>query len=267
MTWLDVKTFHFENDKWTAIFRDERELAKVVPPATAREHLEKGKPHCDSIRLQITKTACLATVVSQTPDGHGCRIVGAILSRLIARVGGSDRLPKYLFLRTTGAHFHPRGLLTASCLCSPDERRDIYANCTLRHIDSLNDDNHKTYQARIMAELRPTFATYQELSPNVLKFTGVQSPPDGLFLNERDGELVVIEIKMREPTFEEGGSQVVQYWAQAKNHPRFRHLKIRTVLVAHEAFGGTDFGEWAHLMKAGPELKVFVDKSAVKCVS
>ena len=111
------------------------------------------------------------------------------------------------------------------------------------------------------------FPEHQRLDKNELKIEKVQSALDGLFLNRAKRELLIIEAKMKKRDFAEGTAQIVQYYAQARNHPIFQDLLVKTCLVTAHDESTEAYNVWQELLISKKEMKIVVDSSNAKGVA
>lgn len=196
-------------------------------------------------------------IVLTTKKGVGCRVVGDTLCKLALRYRSIERLPERIFIQATPS-VQTRALLTLAALTRPRTRGEILSTFELEHIAAGANESAEAYEKRAVALALMRFPGYRKLEPARLLVKGVRSIPDGLFLGEVDGTLVIVEVKKRAPDFEEGASQIVQYYAQAKSHPEFRHLTIQTRLITAERYPTQCYNVWQDLMSSTRELSFLV---------
>jgi hypothetical protein len=110
------------------------------------------------------------------------------------------------------------------------------------------------------------FPGSERLNVSELKVGRIQSRPDGLFLNRAKRELIIIEAKKSKRDFADGAAQIVQYYAQARNHTRFREMRLRTCLVSASDQCTEAYRLWEQLMTSSNDLKILVDSSNAKGV-
>jgi hypothetical protein len=266
--WLDACSLILKNDQWRAIRYQpqlsEEQLLVNTPLESVSGYLDRwikslefgfGQDHC---RIIVTPKKLSA--------GVGCRMIGTILHQLAKRRRDRDQVPRKLFFQAGESHFTLRGLVTLSFLCTAERREDIYHNFSCHCIPARDNETAPYYEKRVVDAMYLQFPGYERLHANELKVGRIQSMPDGLFLSRAKRELIIIEAKKSKRDFADGTAQIVQYYAQARNHPRFQEMKLRTALVTASDQCTEAYGLWEQLMTSSTELKILVDSSSAKGV-
>jgi len=256
------------NDQWRAI---------RYQPQLSEEHLLINTPleavpgYLDrwikSLEFGFGKDHCRIIVTPKNlSDGVGCRMIGTTLHQLAQRRGDRDQVPRNLFFQAGESHFQLRSLVTLSFLCTADRRRDIYDNFSCHCIPASDNERPSDYEKRVVDAMYFQFPGSERLHVNKLKVGRIQSRPDGLFLSRAKRELIIIEAKKSKRDFADGTAQIVQYYAQARNHPKLREMKLRTCLVTASDQCTEAYRMWEQLMTSPNELKILVDSSNAKRV-
>jgi hypothetical protein len=141
-------------------------------------------------------------------------------------------------------------------------RREYSPHC----IPASDDEKAVDYEKRVVDAMYFQFPGYERLHVSELKVGRIQSKPDGLFLSRAKRELIIIEAKKSKRDLADGAAQIVQYYAQARNHPRFQEMKFRTCLVTASDQCTEGYRLWEQLMTSSNELKILVDRSNAKGV-
>jgi hypothetical protein len=78
-----------------------------------------------------------------------------------------------------------------------------------------------------------------------------------LRLNGQTKELFIVEAKQRHPDFEEGTSQLMLYYAQAKYYSRFKDWQIHLALVTSKPQPTPGYELWQQWMRSEKRLSTF----------
>jgi len=205
---------------------------------------------------------CIITIIPVKPqDGIGCRMIGTTFYQLVLQYGGVENLPNTLYFQAGNSKFQTRSLLTLAYLCGAETRQNLYERFSYHHIPPKESESANAYESRVINEISSQFSNYERLNTNELKLKKVQSTPDGLLLNWTTRQLVIVEAKKHRRDFADGAAQLVQYYAQARNHDRFKNLEVCCCLITDACETTEAYGIWRELMTSQKDLKIRVKAS------
>jgi hypothetical protein len=210
--------------------------------------------------MTIGKASNCCLVESDVENGGaGCRVVGDIIREIASKYGSVDQLPSEIFL-VAKPKFHTRGLLTLRYLGNPELRSAFYSGYLPMIIPAKDGESASSFESRAVATLATRLAGYDSLLVSDLCIKKVQSKPDGLFLNRHTGLLALVEAKKQAFDFADGTSQLIQYFAQARNHAEFGELTVRSYHIAAEQEQTEGYRIWTELMHSAKDICFFVQE-------
>ena len=260
-TWFDLSSLRLADVEWEHVLSMESFESSSKGEAVLHEFGRQGR-YIDDLRVWMSDSAWR---IEFTPKGDpriGCRGLGKILDRLVQEVG-VGQLPQDLFFRASEGTFLARSLLSLWPLCRAEQRNEILRRHTLVRCTREPQESFQDYERRAVQIVAGMLDGHEELDPGDLRVRNVQSRPDGLFYNADENELVIVEAKMNCADWSDGGAQVLQYFGQARNHPRFRRANISTYLVVDDAEPSEGYRGWESLMGLDREFCIHVDATCL----
>lgn len=267
--WLDICTISLRKHQWRATPYNSQSSEEYFLASTTLEKVSGylGR-YIRGLQFGSIQDYCKIIITPTTAKGGvGCRMIGTVLHQLAARYGGIEHFPMNLYFQADESQFQLRSLITLFYLCTAERRRSIYDNYFFTHIPANRLEKASDYEKRVIEIMHYQFPEHQRLDANDLKIEKVQSTPDGLFLSSAKRELLIIEAKKNKRDFADGTAQIVQYYAQARNHPIFQDLVVKTCLVTADDESTEAYNVWQELMISKKEMKIVVDSSNAKGVA
>ncbi len=255
--WLDVSSIQLKNNEWIGdTHTPEQDELNLLESIKLRS-FPSGNRYIKDLQFGIKDDYC--KVIITPKQNVGCRIIGTIVEKLASYRGSAERMPTKIYLQAEDGPFQVRSLLTLSVLCNSEMRKLLFEEYSLHHIPSKSGERAANYQTRVVNTIFQKYPGYNRLSENLLYLIDVSSTPDGLFRSDENEDLVIVEAKKRNIDFSDGTAQIVQYYSQAKHHPDFQNLTIKTCLVTSENERTKGYKIWEELMQSTNEIKFFVN--------
>lgn len=278
--WSDVNTIKLQNKQLSLqtakLSSDENSTLDGIK----LEQVYNTGWYIKSLKIGVAQNICKVVIEARVNNqgkygAIGCRIAGVIFYNLILRCGSIEQTPSKIIIQSLGGEFMERSLLTLYYLSSSNTRVDIYQGYNppshkFIYAPAITGEKPKDYEKRIVQEIKTRFFPTHEqlyqaiLSRDLLKGRGKKPAPDGLLVSRKNRGLVIIEAKMHKPDFEEGTAQLIQYYAFAKNHPRFQNYIIKTCLVTADDEHTNGYKVWNDLMASSKDFHFFVNSSNVR---
>jgi len=209
----------------------------------------------DTLCVQYAGCVALANVGLKPDETAGCRVVGEVLDEVLKHA--VDGTPRVVLWRVKPV-FTLRGLLTLSYLALPRERREVMLRFSREFLADQPGEQEGSYEKRASRTIKEQYPGAECAGRSTLRLGGRGGSPDELCLVDNGRELLVIEAKKRRVGFGEGGSQIIQYFAQARNRPEYQGLPIRSVLVTSDAVRGESYLRWEAFLRSDHEVEFLV---------
>jgi hypothetical protein len=238
----------------------ELEVLNQVPSRSAH-----APRYAAGFSLQIGVEVAVATVTlpqEKKAQLAGCRILGDVLDALLS-LYHREVLPQTVIINMDPG-FQVRGLLTLSYLSTSEARKAVMGGYSRELEPALPGERDTDYESRVVAQFEARHPELEALETTQLCLPRIaRSKPDGLYYHQQDRVLTILEAKMRGVGFAEGGSQVVQYFAQARNIPRFEGFRIRSVLITSDSTESPSYARWQRFMDSPKDVEFVIRADSV----
>lgn len=233
MNWANIDSLELRRAAWHL------SPGVATPPSLSAKHLNQNRGRYGDFSFSIQND--LAHCVLTQANKPGCRSMGLLLSTLLGTYG-IDHLPHDVYIEASPP-LSARAIITLRMIASIEWRNQIASAFRHELLEQNAFEDNYAFEARGVDRFGASVKGFEALDPSSLNLGISKSPmgrtrvaPDGLYTSPTLRSLTIIEAKRRNVSFEEGYSQLIQYFGLTRFHPDYADKMVALVLVSPARF-------------------------------